>query len=146
MKTISASVDIEAEPERVWAVLADFSAYREWNPFMREVRGRAEAGSRLRIRMRRTGGRRLAFGARVLVADPPRELAWVGVGPLGHWPGLVRGERRITIEPRPGGGSRVTMRTVFTGLLSGRMRWLDAYLPSFEQMERALKARAEERP
>jgi hypothetical protein len=143
MRTISAAIDIDAPPERVWEVLVDFSAYPEWNPFMREVRGRAEVGARLRVRMRRKGGRWLSFAARITVADPPRELAWQGVGLRGHWLGLVRGERRIRIEPRPGGAARVEMRTTFTGLLSTAMGWLDAYLPSFEAMEEALKERAE---
>jgi hypothetical protein len=146
VRRISAAIEIDAPPERVWEVLADFPAYAEWNPFMREVRGRPEVGARLRIRMRRKGGRWLSFRALITVADRPRELAWEGVGLRGHWPGLVRGERRIRIEPRPGGGSRVEMRTTFTGLLSAAMGWLDAYRPSFEQMERALKERSERQP
>jgi hypothetical protein len=141
VRRISAAIEIDAPPERVWEVLVDFPAYSQWNPFMR-----AEVGGRLRIRMRRKGGRWLSFGARITAADPPRELAWEGVGLRGHWPGLVRGERRIRIEPRPGGTSRVEMHTTFTGLLSAAMGWLDAYRPSFEQMERALKERAERPP
>src|SRR4029450_13975460 len=57
MRTISATIDIDAPPERVWEVLVDFSAYPEWNPFMREVRGRAEAGARLGVRLGGAGGR-----------------------------------------------------------------------------------------
>lgn len=37
MRTISASVDIAASPEEVWAVLADLDSYGEWNPFIRSV-------------------------------------------------------------------------------------------------------------
>jgi uncharacterized protein YndB with AHSA1/START domain len=37
MRTISATVDISATPEQVWAVLADLPAYQEWNPFIRSA-------------------------------------------------------------------------------------------------------------
>ena len=39
MRTISATVDISATPEQVWAVLADLPAYQEWNPFIRSASG-----------------------------------------------------------------------------------------------------------
>jgi uncharacterized membrane protein len=32
--TISTSVEIDAPKQLVWDVLTDFSAYREWNPYM----------------------------------------------------------------------------------------------------------------
>lgn len=142
MRTISAQADIEAPPERVWDVLADFDSYPEWNPFMTEVHGHALRGAWLRISMRTLGGRRVRFRARVLASQRPGVLAWEGRG-WAWWPGLLHGERRITIEPLEGGRSRVEMRTTFTGLLSSRMSWLDRYLASFEEMEDALKRRVE---
>ncbi|MBM3146733.1 MAG: SRPBCC family protein [Actinobacteria bacterium] len=32
MQQIDAFADIDAPPEKVWAVLTDFSSYPEWNP------------------------------------------------------------------------------------------------------------------
>ena len=32
MREIAATIDIDASPDRVWDVLADFSRYAEWNP------------------------------------------------------------------------------------------------------------------
>lgn len=143
MRAIHAEIEIQAAPERVWEVLTDFGSYGEWNSFMRRVEGRPEAGTKLHITMRRKGGRELDFDARVLVADPPCELAWTGTGLRGHWPGLVRGERRVRLQPLGSGRTLVRMETTFTGLLSGLMRWLDDYEPAFREMEAALKARAE---
>src|SRR5215203_2726077 len=38
-KQLRAEVEVEASPERVWEVLADFAAYRQWNPFITQVPG-----------------------------------------------------------------------------------------------------------
>jgi demethylmenaquinone methyltransferase / 2-methoxy-6-polyprenyl-1,4-benzoquinol methylase len=146
VRTIGAEIEVDAPPERVWEVLTDFSSYSEWNPFMFSVEGAASVGAHLRIAMQRRGGMVLRFRARVVVADPPRELAWVGEGPRGHWPGLVRGERRVVIQPLPGERSRLLMRTTLSGGLSPLTRWLERYREAFEEMELGLKARAEGRP
>ena len=48
MRTISASIDIAAPPDEVWAVLADLDSYREWNPFIQSASGKlAEVSARL---------------------------------------------------------------------------------------------------
>jgi demethylmenaquinone methyltransferase / 2-methoxy-6-polyprenyl-1,4-benzoquinol methylase len=146
VRSLAAQVEIEAPPERVWGVLTDFADYPDWNPFMFSVEGRPKVGQRLRITMQRPGGSVMRFGARVLVADPPRELTWVGEGPRAHWPGLLRGERRVVIDPLAGGQSLVRMRTTFTGLLSPLMVWLGRYRTAFAEMEAALKSRAEDAP
>jgi demethylmenaquinone methyltransferase / 2-methoxy-6-polyprenyl-1,4-benzoquinol methylase len=143
MRTISAEVEVDAPPERVWAVLTDFSSYREWNPFMFSVEGEAEVGAHLRIAMQRRGGMVLRFRARVLTADPPHELAWVGEGPSGYWPGLIRGERRVIVSRLEDERSLMRMQTTFSGLLSPAMGWLERYLEAFQEMEAALKSRAE---
>jgi demethylmenaquinone methyltransferase / 2-methoxy-6-polyprenyl-1,4-benzoquinol methylase len=146
VKTLAATIDISAPPDRVWEVITDFPSYPQWNPFMFSVEGTAEAGAHLRIGMQRPGGVVLRFGARVVVADPPRELAWSGEGLRGHWPGLLRGDRRVVIEPLAGGRSRLEMRTTFSGVLSPLMGWLERYREAFGEMEEALKARAEDAP
>jgi uncharacterized protein YndB with AHSA1/START domain len=47
MKELRTEIEIAAPPERVWAVLADFDSYPEWNPFIRRIRGQPAAGSKL---------------------------------------------------------------------------------------------------
>jgi demethylmenaquinone methyltransferase/2-methoxy-6-polyprenyl-1,4-benzoquinol methylase len=145
MRAIAAEVEVDAPPERVWEVLTDFAAYPEWNPFMFAIEGTAEAGAHLQIAMQRRGGMVLRFGARVLVSDPPRELAWRGEGLRGQLPGLLRGERRVVIDPLANDRSRLRMRTTFGGLLAPLMSWLENYHEAFAEMELTLKARVEGR-
>ena len=57
MRSISATVDIAAPPDRVWAVLSDLSAYPEWNPFIRMASGELTAGKRLTLRLDPPEGR-----------------------------------------------------------------------------------------
>jgi uncharacterized protein YndB with AHSA1/START domain len=40
-RQLRAEVEVEASPERIWEVLTDFAAYRQWNPFIVEGAGRA---------------------------------------------------------------------------------------------------------
>jgi hypothetical protein len=80
---------------------------------------------------------------RVRVVDPPRELRWTGAFPRYHVPGLLTGERVITLEPLPGDRVRVVNTTTFTGLLVWAIRWMYAYEPGFDLMNQALKARVE---
>jgi hypothetical protein len=144
LRTIASEIEIAAAPEDVWALLADFDSYSQWNTFMPEASGHALRGSWLRLSLRTNSGRVVRFRARILAAESPRVLSWEGRG-WAWLPGLLLGQRWITIEPLPDQGSRVKMRTTFTGLLSSRMRWLDRYRSSFERMLQALKDRAEER-
>ena len=54
---ISATIEIAAPPEQVWAVLADLASYPEWNPVFREVSGQLTPGKRITIEQHATGDR-----------------------------------------------------------------------------------------
>jgi hypothetical protein len=41
IKTLTTEIDIAATPQRVWQVLSDLTAHREWNPFIVQATGRA---------------------------------------------------------------------------------------------------------
>ena len=92
--------------------------------------------------MQPVGGRAITLRPTVLTATPARELSW-----LGHLflPGIFDAEHRFTIEPLGGGQVRLVQQEEFRGLLAPMMgRSLDRHtLPAFEQMNQALKRRAE---
>ena len=84
----------------------------------------------------------MSFRPTVLVAEPNRELRW-----LGHlWlPGLFDGEHSISIEPLAEKRVRFLRRERFRGLLLPLLsKMLDGDTRrGFEEMNRALKLRAE---
>jgi hypothetical protein len=142
-KQLRAQIDIQATPERVWQVLTDFGAYPQWNPFMTRADGTPHPGQRLRIRLQPVGGRAVTFRPTVLEATPAVRLRW-----LGHLlvPGIFDGEHRFTIQPLGDGQVRLVQQEDFRGLLVPLLaRSLDRrYLPAFQQLNQALKRRAEQ--
>jgi hypothetical protein len=145
MKEIHTEIEINAPAEKVWQVLTDFAAYPEWNPFVRLVEGEVRVGARLHIYIQPSGGKGMSFRPTVLVADPNREFRW-----LGHlwFPGLFDGEHSFVIEPLGEGCVRFVQRERFGGLILPFLsKMLDGDIRrGFEEMNRALKLRAESSP
>jgi hypothetical protein len=141
MRELDTSIEIDAPPERVWSVLTDFDSFPDWNPFIRSARGEVEPGAKLEIRLEPPGGRAMTFKPTVLVAEPGRELRWLGRLLL---PGLFDGEHIFRIEPIEGGHSRFVQAERFRGLLVPLFgRTLEQTRRGFEAMNEALCRRAE---
>jgi hypothetical protein len=141
MRELTTSIEIDASAERVWAVLTDFAAFPEWNPFITSIEGEPVVGSRLRVRIAPPGGRAMTFKPAVKTADAPRELSWFGRLLV---PGLFDGEHRFRLEPLDGGRTRFVQSERFSGILvalSGKA--LAKAERGFEAMNEALKLRAE---
>jgi hypothetical protein len=142
-KQLRAQIDIQATPERVWQVLTDFGAYPQWNPFMTRADGTPHPGEHLTIRLQPVDGRAVTFRPTVLEATPAVRLRW-----LGHLlvPGIFDGEHRFTIQPLGDGQVRLVQQEDFRGLLVPLLAAsLDRHtLPAFQQLNQALKRRAEQ--
>ncbi len=140
-KELSHEVEIDAEPDAVWAVLADTDAYPDWNPFVRRLSGELREGARLEVRITPPGGRAMSFKPTVLAAKPGRELRWLG---RVLFRGLLDGEHSFRIEPLPGGRSRFVQSERFSGILVRPFgKTLDKTRLGFEEMNASLKARVE---
>jgi hypothetical protein len=140
MRHIATAVDIEASAAAVWRVLVDFPAYPDWNPFLRRVVGEAKVGARLEVTGQPVNRKPMTFRPTVRVADPDRELRWLGRVLV---PGIFDGEHAFIIEPR-NGGCRLRHEETFRGLLVplfGAM--LDDTAKSFTELNTALKRRVE---
>jgi hypothetical protein len=106
----------------VWAVVTDFAAYPEWNPFIRRISGELREGARLEVRIEPPGARATTFKPTVRVVETNRELRWLGRLLV---PGIFDGEHSLRIEPREGGRSRFFQSERSMACLSGssRARW-----------------------
>jgi len=142
MHELHTEIEIQATPERIWSVLTDFAAYPQWNPFIRSVEGSPEKGASLTVRIEPSGAKAMTFRPRVLVADCPHELRWLGRLLV---PGLFDGEHRFVIERLSGGRVRFEQSERFSGLLVPlfRSRLDRDTRRGFTEMNAALKKRAE---
>ena len=141
MKTLQATVDINAPVHRVWSVLSDVAAYPEWNPFIRRVEGTLQPGSRLTVRIEPPGGSGMTFKPTVQVVEPDRLLRWLGRLLL---PGVFDGEHSLELQPLDGSRTRFIQSERFSGILVPLLgSALTRTQRGFEEMNQALKARAE---
>ena len=142
MREFRREIEIDAPPERVWAVVTDFAAYPDWNPFIRRISGELHEGAKLEVRIEPPGARATTFKPTVRAVEANRELRWLGRLLL---PGIFDGEHSLRIEPLDGGRSRFVMSEHFSGLLVGPLKGtITKTEVGFEQMNTALKARVEQ--
>jgi hypothetical protein len=141
MKTLQATVDINAPVHRVWSVLSDVAAYPEWNPFIRKIEGTLQPGSRLTVRIEPPGGPGMTFKPTVQVVEPDRLVRWLGRLLL---PGVFDGEHSLALQPIDSSSTRFIQSERFSGILVPLLgSVLTRTQRGFEEMNQALKARAE---
>jgi uncharacterized protein YndB with AHSA1/START domain len=107
----SVSVDIAAPADAVWALVSDLTRMPEWSPATTKVTwtggssgvavGATFKGSN------RMGVRRWSTSCRIVVADPPRELAW----DVTTIAGLKIARWRYVVEPLDATSCRLTEST-----------------------------------
>ena len=134
--TLEASIQIKGTPQQVWAVLSDLAGYRRWNPFITSASGQLKEGATLVNRMHDATGD-TTFNPVVLVAEPGRELQWIGkVGPGG----VFDSKHTFTITPLGNGRVLLTQREDFTGVAVPfyEHRLTADTLPQFRAMNEAL--------
>jgi hypothetical protein len=141
-KSLRTEIEINASADRVWEVLTDFPAYSSWNPFIVSAEGRAKVGEVLTNRLS-SDGEVTTFSPTVLVAEPGRELRWLGRFGV---PGIVDGEHYFRIEPIDKNRSKLVQGETFTGILVPLAGSALDVEDNFAVMNTALKARAEKMP
>jgi hypothetical protein len=138
MKAYDATVEIQASPDTIWAILTDAPGYQAWDSGVERVDGRIAPGEKITVRSQANPGR--AFPVKVTEFDSGRRMTWSGGMPLG----LFKGVRTFTLAPGADGMTRFTVREEYTGpLLPVIRRSMPDLGPSFRQFANGLKRRAE---
>jgi hypothetical protein len=141
MQQLDAFADIDAPPEKVWAVLTDFSSYPEWNPFIVRASGTLRVGERLNVTLQVPEMKAVSFKPRLLDVEPGHLIRWKGVTYL---PGLFDGRHALSVEPLPDGRSRFRTHEDVTGML---LPFLGTVMRrtqrGFEALAEAVKTRVE---
>jgi hypothetical protein len=138
---IETSIDIDANPDVVWRILMNFSAYPYWNPFIYRIEGEAFEGERLSVLIQPPGKREMQFRPRVQRVEHQRAFSWLGKLLI---PGLFDGYHEFLLEPIVQ-GTRFRHRERFSGILVPLLWKImqPTIQAGFESMNRAIKIRAE---
>ncbi|HEX5379185.1 MAG TPA: SRPBCC domain-containing protein [Phenylobacterium sp.] len=140
MRQIRTEAFIPAPPDKVWAVLADFERYAEWNPLNVKASGEARPGAKIRmtfLNLARSGGT-IDQTVTLTTCEPGRALAWSGAVPL-----LFRGRHHFTLASE-GEGTRLLHGEDLAGLIPmtfSRAQIARDFVPAYEATNRALADR-----
>jgi hypothetical protein len=141
MNSIEHTIDIDAPADAVWAVVADFTHYAEWNPFLVHASGELREGAPLDITFKAGTRKPVRMRPTVVAVEPGRSLRWKGRLPI---PRLFDGEHELRVDPIDAHHSRFVQRERFRGLLVPLLgRLLRDTEASFAEMNAALKHRVE---
>jgi uncharacterized protein YndB with AHSA1/START domain len=134
----SVSTDIQAPPEKIWALLTRADDMVRWNSTLTSVEGNVEPGGTVRMRVPEAPGR--TFKVKVTKFDPNREMVWRDGNPV-----MFLGERTYSLTPSPDGSTtRFQMTEVFSGLMLPMIaKKLPDFGPIFERYAADLKTESE---
>lgn len=150
----TASIDIDAPLDRVWAIMLDTARYGEWNPFVEraETAQPAAVGNPIVLHVVWANGSRTRSPERITALDGPTtdasgtttaRMSYVYEG-LPARLGLVRGVRHQVLTQRPGGPTSYETVEEFRGPLV-RLAGPGRVADGFRRHAEGLKCRAEER-
>ncbi len=142
--TIEHTIEIAAEPAEVWAVLAAFEHYPDWNPYAVSIEGRPGFEERLVVTLEQDDWENpVVVTPTILKFEPGRTLGWQGRVLL---PGIHDTFHVWELTELSAGGTRLRQYEDFRG-------WLARFVPAsadrpaieraFRAMNEALKARVE---
>lgn len=141
-REIRTSITINATPKMVWAVLTNFAAYPEWNPFITQLTGTPAIGNTIEAHIQPPGASAMKFTPTVLGFEPEKEFRWLGKLLVR---GLMDGEHRFFLIENTDGTTTFEHGERFSGLLVPFLRKMLAgpTVQGFVAMNNALATRCE---
>ncbi|HML05454.1 MAG TPA: SRPBCC domain-containing protein [Methanobacterium sp.] len=143
MKEIYSEVEINASPKVVWDILMDFENFQNWNPFIKQISGNPQVGSKIEVFIHPPDSRGMTFKPKILDYEPEEKLRWIGT--LGI-PKIFDGEHSWIINEIDENKVLFIQKERFTGilvsLLGGMLKNTEK---GFKMMNSALKKEAEKK-
>lgn len=136
-------IEIQAETEKVWQVLANTKSYPSWNPLIYRVEGELCAGSTPKFFVNMPYGVKTHFRATIIKFSPNEELRWFGK--LLSVQLFLTGEHFFILEPTGEGSTRLIHGEELKGVVSPMfLRILGASLyQSYIDFNKAIKKHCE---
>lgn len=130
--------EIQASPERIWALLTDAEGFARWNSTVTSIEGAIALGQTLKLKVKTDSKR--TFSPKVTAFEPNVAMQWSdGFAPM------FRGVRTFKLTPKGAGVTEFTMSEVFHGLMLPMIKGsLPDFVPVFETYAADLKRAAEE--
>ena len=140
MKELKTEIILNASPEKVWNVLTNFEAYKNWNPFIVSSSGQLKKGAQLTNTMMH-GGKKNVFKPVITKVNPNKEFEWLGTGFVG----MFKGRHYFILEDLGNGQCKLIHGEKFSGLLSGPIMKMigEETLQNFQKMNQALQSQVE---
>ncbi len=141
MKKIETHIQIEASLDSVWGIFSDFERYNEWNPFLIEVHGALKEGEFLNIKVVLSNGKAQLVEPKVERVVSGKEVYFLAKSGF-----LFTGQHYFIFEAISPTATRVTHGEIFSGVIPFFLwhKIKKVFIASFEQMNGALKLRAEQ--
>lgn len=141
MTQIETEIMINATPEKVWEILADFESYPNWNPFIIAIDGNKSVGKKLNVSIKPPDGKMMSFKPIVLKFKRNHEFRWIGK--LG-FKGVFDGEHYFILEKVDDCRTKLIHGEIFSGLLTFLLsKTLEKTHIGFQLMNEAIKKECE---
>jgi hypothetical protein len=129
-------INIQAPPQRIWALLTNAGDFPRWNSTVKSIEGKIAAGQTIKLRAKIAPER--TFNLTVSEFVPEQRMVWSD-GNL-----MFKGVRTYTLAPKADGSTDFTMAEVYNGLMLPMIAGsLPDFGPPFEQYAADLKRAAE---
>jgi hypothetical protein len=132
------AVRIQAQPNRIWALLTTADDFPRWNSTVKSIEGQIALGET--IKLRATIAPERIFNLKVRELIPEQRMVWTD----GRAP-IFKGVRTYTLTPQADGSTDFSMVEVFSGIMLPMIAGsLPDFGPVFEQYASDLKRAAEQ--
>ena len=141
MKEIYTEILINSSAKVIWNILINFDNYPNWNPFMKQITGEIQEGSKIQVTIKPYNSSNITYKPKILELKPEEKIKWLGITGIPH---LFDGEHNLILKKIDENKVLFIQKEKFTGILvpflTGLLKNTEI---SFKMMDEALKKEAE---